>query len=384
MKKVILITICFLVFFGFSNLYGVTQSENNPPKNTNQKQTNENKETKKNPGKASIPDYQEEVGIILNDDDSYEGYTLFAPKHFTTTYLIDNEGNVLHSWESDYEPGQSVYLLENGNLIRACFTKNKNFGAGGEGGRIEEYDWDSNLVWSFDYSNEEHMIHHDIEILPNGNILGIVWEKKSYSEAIAAGRNPDLLPDGELWPDYIVEIEKDGTDNGNIVWEWHIWDHIIQDFDQSKDNYGIVSNHPELADINYWAETGSPAHANWNHVNSIDYNPDLDQVMISVRGFSEVWIIDHSTTTEEAESSTGGNSGKGGDILYRWGNPQAYKMGTKQDQILFQQHDPQWIEQDLPGEGNIIVFNNGPEREYSTVEEFNVPEQDKKGNYPLS
>ena len=57
------------------------------------------------------------------------------------------------------------------------------------------------------------------------------------------------------------------------------------------------------------------------HCNGLDYNSALDQIALSCRGMNEVYIIDHSTTTEEAVGHTGGNAGKGGDILYRWGNP---------------------------------------------------------------
>ncbi|MGC8644373.1 MAG: hypothetical protein ACP5XB_31305, partial [Isosphaeraceae bacterium] len=59
---------------------------------------------------------------------------------------------------------------------------------------------------------------------------------------------------------------------------------------------------------------------------------ELDQILLSVHSFSEIWIIDHGTTTAEAATHKGGRSGKGGDLLYRWGNPQAYRAGTAADQ----------------------------------------------------
>jgi hypothetical protein len=117
----------------------------------------------------------------------------------------------------------------------------------------------------------------------------------------------------------------------------------------------------------------------WLHVNSVAYNAELDQVMLSVHGFSEVWIIDHSTTTEEAASHSGGKQGKGGDLLYRWGNPRAYRSGSNVDQRLFQQHSAHWIPEGLPGAGHMLVFNNGgnrPDGSYSSVDEVILPLKD--------
>ena len=124
------------------------------------------------------------VGLFVNNTSKvYNGYTLFAPKQNTMTYLINNEGRLIHEWNaSTYAPGQSVYLLENGHLLRACMTKGKLSSGGGEGGRIEEYDWDDNLVWELDFSTDTYMQHHDIKKLPNGNILMLVVEKKTYEE----------------------------------------------------------------------------------------------------------------------------------------------------------------------------------------------------------
>ena len=363
------------------------QDEGHSPRNEGRQPQNNQRQPKNDQGRSTrmTEPIQRQIGLIQNTSQAFDGYTLFAPKHDTITYLMDNDGNIVHSWRSGYEPGQSVYLLENGNLLHASFIGprgSKTFGGGGDGGRVELFDWDGNLIWELNYSTDQYFSHHDVEPLPNGNILLIVWEYRSQAQALAAGRDPNLLADGKLWPDSVVEIKPTGTNGADVVWEWHVWDHLIQDYDASKANYGDVGAHPELIDINVWVETGSPARANWNHMNSIDYNPELDQIMLSVRGFSELWVIDHSTTTAEASAHSGGRSGKGGDLLYRWGNPAAYRAGTTTDQMLFQQHDAQWIEPGLPGAGNILIYNNGIERSYSTVDEI-IPPVDGNGNYTL-
>ncbi|OYT28539.1 hypothetical protein B6U98_04580 [Thermoplasmatales archaeon ex4572_165] len=320
------------------------------------------------------------IDEFYDDPRSFDGYTLFTPEWYTNTYLINNDGEVVHSWsESNLLNGLGSFLLENGHMIRSALPwPNPTFLAGGILGRVEEFDWNGSRVWYFDYTNQDHCHHHGVEVLPNGNILMIAWEYKTRQEATQAGRNPDFLHGNELYPDHIIEVEPIYPNGGNIVWEWHVWDHLIQDFDPSKDNFGNVEEHPELIDINF----GHPD-ADWNHINSVDYNEDLDQIMVSVKHLSELWVIDHSTSTEEAAGHTGGRYGKGGDLLYRWGNPHAYRQGGPEDQKLFNQHDPQWIKQGLPGEGNILIFNNGngrPGGEYSSIEEI-VPPVDELGFY---
>ena len=306
-----------------------------------------------------------------------EGQLLFAPMQSKTAYLINYDGSINHTWSSDYRPGESVYLLEDGSVLYAVKL---SYNFGGAGGGIQRISWNGTLLWDFRYYTDDYLSHHDFEILPSGNILLTAWEFKTREEAIDAGRNPNKLNSNTIMPDHVVEVEPTGPSSGKIVWEWHTWDHLIQDYDSHKKNYGDVEDHPELIDINF----GSP-NSDWLHINSIDYNEELDQIILSSRFFSEIWVIDHSTTTEEAAGHTGGNSGKGGDLLYRWGNPLAYRAGGKEDQKFFQQHDAQWIEPGLPGEGNILVFNNGggrPGTDYTSIDEI-IPPVDENGNYYL-
>ena len=239
-----------------------------------------------------------------------------------------------------------------------------------------------------------------------------------------------------MWPEHVIEVKPIRPNGGEIVWEWHLWDHVVQDFDSSKPNYGDIEAHPELVELNplgHWLDRvsdeeleqlaalgyvdadlvtddddadadhddgdaddddgdkrrrrkGRGSGADWMHANAIAYNPVLDQIAISALGNSEIWVIDHSTTTEEARGHTAGRAGKGGDLLYRWGNPFAYRRGGEEDQQLFAQHDIRWIPEGYPGAGNLLVFNNGRGRgedeNYSSVMEF-VPPLNADGSYRI-
>lgn len=324
---------------------------------------------------------QQTVGLFLNDTPQ-EGLTLFGPVGSETTYLINNDGLLVNSWSTPFRPALMGYLLDNGNLLRSARlpSVHPNFSiTGGRGGRLEEYDWDGNLVWEYEYSNADHLTHHDVEPLPSDNVLLIAWDYMSEAVAIAAGKNPALVTGG-LLIDSVIEVSPVYPVGGIVVWEWHARDHLIQDFDATKGNFGVVEDHPELVDFN-----SGGARKDWTHFNGIDYNEQFDQILLTVHGLDEVWVIDHSTTTAEAAGHTGGIYGTGGDLLYRWGNPEVYRRGTVADQKLFGQHDAQWIATGRPGAGDILIFNNGrnrPAGDFSTVEEI-APPVDQYGNYSI-
>ena len=307
--------------------------------------------------------------------DVFDGQILFAPWYSTTTYLMDSSGKINHTWPSSYQPFTEAYWMGDGSIMRPIAVTN----AGG----IQRINWDGSLAWDYRYTVSGCTCHHDIKVLPNGNVMMIVWVTKTRQQAIQAGRNPSTVS-GNFIPDKIIEIKQTGPTSGDVVWEWNVWDHLIQDFDATKDNYGDVSEHPELVDINFG---DSFIEYDWLHTNSLDYDPQFDTLLVDSHNFDEVWVIDHSTTTEEAAGHTGGHYGHGGDLLYRWGNPQSYRRGTASDEILFGQHSAVWIKPGYPGAGDIMVFNNGYNRpgnpKYSTVDEF-TPPIDNGGNYYLA
>lgn len=302
----------------------------------------------------------------------YPGYTLYTAGS-TRTNLIDLNNNVVKFWTHTRSGGYSVYLLPNGDLIRPAVSTGSPINGGAASGIVQKYSWTGTLLWEYTYSSSTYRSHHDICPMPNGNVLLIAWEVKTAAQAVAAGLNHSAT----IWPDHIVEIQPSGSSGGTIVWKWHAWDHLIQDYDPTKANYGVVADHPELLDIN----VGSAGSGDWMHVNGISYNERLDQIVFSSHELDEVYIIDHSTTTEEAAGHTGGNSGKGGDFLYRWGRPSNYRAPGSQ--IFNVVHSSVWIADSLPGGGNIMAFNNREGTGASMVIEI-VPPSDSLGNYFLA
>ena len=307
------------------------------------------------------------IGLVQSESDSAEGYTLIVGKNDHKVYLINHSGDKVHTWTMDDNMILSqAKLLKNGNLM-VMLTRDEMKG-------VAEIDWKGRIIWEYSHPS----LHHDFVPLSNGNVLLLYHETKTPEEAVAAGANPNHVSPQGLRYDNVMEIKPVGVNRGDIVWEWSLWDHLIQDYDPDQANYGIIVDHPGRIDINSILKLlhidRYPRSYDWTHTNAIDYNYDLDQIMLSPRHFSELWIIDHSITTEEAASEKG-------DLLYRWGNPQIYQAGTVDNQQLFWPHNTHWIPAGLPGEGNILVFNNGNEirghrRYYSSVDEIIPPRLD--------
>lgn len=321
------------------------------------------------------------LSLLLSQFTPQEGLTLFSPTWTDDAHLLDENQNVVHTWSDHSRPGLACYLLPNGNLLRTYKTIAPSAGhLGGVGGGVHELDWSGQVVWDYQLATSSENLHHDVEFMPNGNVLLIAWEDMSAAGAIAAGRDPSILSNSRFWSEQILELDPS---TGIIVWEWHLWDHLVQSFDPAAPNYGVITDHPHRVNLNF--PPIDPQIDDWVHLNSVKYNAEFDQIVLSSRYHSELWVIDHSTTTAEAATSFGGNSGKGGDLLYRWGNPQAYDRGTASDQVFFGQHDAQWIAEGRPGAGNFLIYNNGigrPSGDRSSVDEFQPP-VDALGNYTL-
>jgi len=315
---------------------------------------------------------QNTLGLLVNEENSYNGISALT-LNWTDIVLVNNCGEVVHFWDNPL-PLKSCYILENGTLLKQSNPMiNVGLTSSAGTGAFEIVDWDNNILWSYTYAEYlDYIAHHDIEPLSNGNFLVIAWEYHSDIEAIAEGRDENSILFNSLWPDKIVEMQPIGSNSVHIPWEWTTWDHMVQDRDPAKPNYvEDIADAPHRLDINFFDINPSD---DWMHVNSLSYNEELDIIVFSSRHLKELIIIDHSTTAIEVKGSEGGNFQKGGDFLWRWGNPKSHGKGDESDKKLFSQHGARFISSGKKDEGKILVFNNGvqrPEGNYSTIEMIN-------------
>ncbi|KAK3259279.1 hypothetical protein CYMTET_31716 [Cymbomonas tetramitiformis] len=304
------------------------------------------------------------------------------------TYLVAADGRLAHSWYTpDYPVQKFARLLENGNLNYMAFGGDPFAAYPDYGKYIIERSWEGHVEkkCQIGYSQISQdgvitgiMGHHDFVKTKKGTYIALMWRLETVEfclndlgldpkglggQMTSRSKIPGCLNDG------IQEFKfKEGSDDEcEVVWEWWMSDHMIQDIKEDSPTYGVVKEHPELIDGNAmeWPQIDKFANAQIAHLNSMDYNEELDQVLMQSYDRGEVYIIDHSTTTKEAASHKGGKHGMGGDILYRVGNPRNYRRSEYQGEkdrvgyMYYMAHSAAWIAPGLPGAGDVLLFQNG-------------------------
>lgn len=312
---------------------------------------------------------------LLNPDKIDDNYILVNDAGANRVYLMNKQAKLLYEWTLTNNIGNDVILLPDGNLLAALEADEPKIPIGGKGGKIQVVEPNGTVNWEFIYSSLDGETHHDIEVLPNGNIIALVWSNTIPIEASNLGYSKD----GEsIFLESIIEIDPKVKE---IIWEWKSKDHIIQDYDTKRPNYGNISENPQLIDINYIPKNNIDVGVKGDimHANAIGYDAANNVILISVNSYSEIWFIDHSTTTEEAAGHSGGNYGKGGDLIYRFGNPETY-MNNEGTRLFHNNHFPNLLKGD--NVGKLLIFSNGNDIQQSTVYELELPiSYELKTNY---
>lgn len=291
-----------------------------------------------------------------NASKTYNGYTLFGTRG--TSYLIDFEGHVIHTWNL----GTNPRFTDNGTLLDAVGGNPSNSNV------WKELDWNGNVLWQYTESRTGYYPHHDFAKIYNPKLadstfIYIANKDLTSQQCLDAGCNPANTYNGAQM-DVIVEVNRQGT----VIWEWSFFNHVVQDIDASKPTYGVIANTPGRINLNI---LGNPVKSDWLHCNSLDYNQDLDLIVInSVHG--EFYVIDHGNTfiANQPANSIALAATSAGDFKYRFGDPAKYNRGdppsvldnwekaTAGHKQIGGAHDIQWIKPGLPGAGNFLIFNN--------------------------
>jgi hypothetical protein len=298
------------------------------------------------------------TGMVFASSTTFDGYTFVFSGSNANLYGMDKQ--IVHQWPGLKQNTGCADLLRDSSIIwpssdRGSWTR----GGALAGGRLQIIKWDGTVTWDFLYRSADYMPHHDIEP---------VYKTNDPKE------KPNILVICyTAWGDKITELKPTGLNTADVVWEWYASDHTCEA------NTG--TDKPELLDKGK-GKSLMGGDFDIMHTNNVSYNRTMNQLVVSVNGYCELIVIDHSTTTAEAKGHTGGRWGKGGDILYRWGTPANYGMtGTK---YFNRQHGCSWIQDTmpgttlrLPGAFNMMAVDNGGKRVLEIV-----PAGTKNGVYP--
>ncbi len=239
-----------------------------------------------------------------------DGFILLAPyfsdNNFTeegAVHLLSTAGEIAHTWKTKH-PVLVAYLQSSGSIFAAMTPPItlSDFPSGGSTGLIQEIDWNGTVLWEY----ADRQMTHDFEVMPDGKIAYIRWNKAPASFA-ARVRGGMEVATTSVWTNELVVINREKK----IEWTWRPEDHL------NPSEFVLSPLVPR---------------SDWAHINSIRYidrNPVTQKpaFLISVRHISKVMIVETET----------------GDVV--WMTP---------DDTLALQHDATFTPQNT-----VLIFDNG-------------------------
>lgn len=293
--------------------------------------------------------------VRFDPSKTWSGYTLFNGKG-EGTLLIDMNGKVVHEWKNFQ--GFPNKMIRGGKVFGSLNARDR-YAAYQDKSDVTEVDWNGNQLWSFSHNQEVNdedtgktwvaREHHDYQI--EGNPVGYYVPGQettdNFQKVLILTHNnvkkPRISPQ-ELLEDVLIEVDR----SGKIIWSWHLLDHF-REFHLSNIELNAIYRNPNTHD------TGENGEGDIFHCNCASYlgpNKWYDQgdkrfapnnIIMDSREANIMWIVDHET----------------GKVVWQIGpdytaTPELRMLGP-----LVGMHHSQMIPKGLPGEGDIMVFNNG-------------------------
>ena len=326
---------------------------------------------------------------IFEPSKCWNGFTLFQASMFSGkdegAVLIDMNGAVVNQWKGlDGFPNK---MLPGGYVMGNTGARNPKYGFQDQLDLVQ-VDWDGKIVWKF---NKYERIkdprqkavwmarqHHDYQ--REGNPVGYFAPgmeplTERGTTLILCHKNVErpTISGKPLLDDVIIEVNWDGE----LVWEWACSDHFEElGFDENAKN--ALFRNPSLG-------TPERKYGDWMHVNSVSRlgpNKWYDAGDARFHPDNIIWDSRNANIIAITERKTG-------SIVWKLGPDYLASDKLKKMGWIIGQHHAHLIPRGLPGEGNILVFDNGGQagygapnpgspsgvgnalRDYSRVLEFN-------------
>ena len=291
---------------------------------------------------------------IYDPEKCWNGYTIFQAKE-VGALIIDMNGNEVKLWKGLH--GMPNKLLPGGFVLGNTGERNTAFGMQDHLDLVQ-VDWEGNIVWRFnkyeyieDLGEEPQWMarqHHDHQ--REGNPVGyyvpgmdpLVEKGNTFLLSHKNLKNPKIS-DKPLVDDTIIEVTWDGE----IVWEWICSDHF-DEMDFSEEAKNIMCRNPN------WRPSGGGM-GDWMHINSMSLlgpNKWYDAGDKRFHPDNIIWCGRETDITAITDKETGKLVWKIGPDYD--GTPELMELGW-----IIGQHHAHMIPRGLPGEGNILIFDNG-------------------------
>jgi hypothetical protein len=291
---------------------------------------------------------------VYNPDKAWSGYTIYQAAELGAL-LIDMNGKEVHLWKG--LRGFPNKMLPGGFVLGSTATRDPQYGFQDEVDLVQ-VDWDGNIVWKFnrykyveDPGNEPQWMaraHHDYQ--REGNPVGYFapgFEPRTDggNTLILVHKNvhQPKISDKSLLDDAIIEVDWEG----NIIWEWICSDHFDElGFDESAKN--VLFRDPNTRFF------GDHHSGDWMHINSVSVlgpNKFFDQGDERFHPDNIIWDARESNIIAIIEKKTG-------QLVWKLGPDYSTADVAHLDWIIGQHH-AHIIPRGLPGEGNLLVFDNG-------------------------